>query len=116
MRTTMDKKTFKEMFPHLCKEFEGGESKVTIGSVQTDSKKAEKAFCDKLRNYNPTVIDFIRRCDTEEQAETIIAFMEKRCEITPKQASKLRTQLKKKGVRSFGPKKEDNYYFKQAGC
>jgi hypothetical protein len=76
---------------------------------------AEKAFCDPLHNFNPSVVDFIRRCDTEEQAEAIIAFMEKRCEITSKHATQLRTQLKKKGVRSFGPKKEDNYYFKQGG-
>src|SRR3972149_4179641 len=115
MDITMDKKSFKEMFPHLHKELEGGESKVAINSVRTDSETAEKTFCDKLRNFNPTVVDFIRRCDTEEQAETIIAFMEKRCEITPKRASQLRAQLNKKGVRSFGPKKEDNYYFKQGG-
>lgn len=113
--TAMDKKSFKEMFPNLHRELEGGENKVGINSVRTDSETAEKAFCDKLRNFNPNVVDFIRRCDTEEQAETIIAFMEKRCEITPKRATQLRAQLKKKGVRSFGPKKEDAYYFKQGG-
>ena len=111
----MDKKSFKEKFPHLYNELEGGENKVTINSVRTDAETAEKTFCDKLHNFNPTVVDFIRRCDTEEQAETIIAFMEKRCEITSKRAVQLRAQLKKKGVRSFGPKKEDNYYFEIGG-
>ena len=112
---TMDKRSFKKTFPHLSKELEGEENKVKIDSVRADSETAEKTFCDPLHNFNPTVVDFIRRCDTEEQAETIIAFMEKRGEITPKRASQLRAQLKKKGVRSFGPKKEDNYYFKQGG-
>ena len=112
---TMDKRSFKKTFPHLSKELEGEENKVKIDSVRTDSEAAEKTFCDKFHNFDPTVVDFIRRCDTEEQAETIIAFMEKRGEITPKRASQLRAQLKKKGVRSFGPKKEDNYYFKQGG-
>jgi hypothetical protein len=111
----MDKKSFKKTFPNLSRELDGGESKVAIDSVRTDSEKAEKAFCDKFCNFNPTVVDFIRRCDTETQAETIIAFMEKRCEITPQHAAKLREQLKEKGVRSFGPKKEDNHYFKEAG-
>ena len=111
----MDKSSFKKTFPHLSKELEGEENKVPINSVRTDSETAEKTFCDKLHNFNPTVVDFIRRCDKEEQAETIIAFMEKRCEITPKHAAQLRAQLKEKGVRSFGPKKEDNYYFKQGG-
>jgi hypothetical protein len=27
----------------------------------------------------------------------------------------LKLQLKKDGVRSFGPKKQENYYFKQSG-
>jgi hypothetical protein len=111
----MEKKSFRKMFPNLSKELEGGENQVKIDSVRTDSETAEKTFCDKLHNFNPTVVDFIRRCDTEEQAETIIAFMERRCEITPKYAAQLRGQLKEKGVRSFGPKKEDNYYFKQGG-
>lgn len=112
----MDKKSFKEKFPHLFKELEGEEHKVTIDSVRTDTETAEKSFCYKLRNFNPNVVDFIRRCDTEEQAETIIAFMEKRCEITSKHAMQLRAQLKKEGLRSFGPKKEENYYFKQNDC
>jgi hypothetical protein len=111
----MDKKSFKEKFPNLYKELEGGENKVTINSVCTDTAAAEKSFGDKLRHFNPTVVDFIRRCDTEEEAKTIIDFMEKRCEITPKRALQLRAQLKKKGVRSFGPKKEENYYFEQGG-
>ena len=110
-----DKKSFKKMFPNLSEELEGGESKVTIDSFRTDPDTAEKAVSDKFRSYDPTVVDFIRRCDTEEQAEEIIAYVEKKGEVTKEHATKLRKQLKKKGVRSFGPKKEDNYYFKQGG-
>jgi hypothetical protein len=40
--------------------------------------------------------------------------MEKRCEINKEYAQKLRAQLKQKGVRSFGPKKEENYYLKNS--
>ena len=109
----VDKKSFKRMFPHLSEELEGGESKVPIDSVRTDSDTAEKSLSNKFSNYNPTVIDFIRRCDTEAQAEAIIAYLEKRSELTKEHAAKLRKQLKKKGVRSFGSKKEENYYFKQ---
>jgi hypothetical protein len=110
-----DKKSFKKMFPNLSEELEGGESKVTIDSVRTDTGEAEKAMPDKFRNYNPTVVDFIRRCDTEAQAEAIIAYLEDRGELTKVYAEELRKQLKKEGVRSFGPKKEENYYFKQGG-
>lgn len=110
-----DKKSFKKMFPNLSEELEGGNSKVTIDSVRTDPDTAEKSVSDKFRNYDPTVIDFIRRCDTEAQAEEIIAYLEKKGEITKEYAAKLRKQLKREGVRSYGPKKEDSYYFKQGG-
>jgi hypothetical protein len=110
-----DKKSFKKMFPNLSEELEGGDGKVAIGAVRTDSDAAEKSLSDKFRNYDPTVVDFIRRCDTEEQAEAIIAYLEKRGELTKEYAAELRKQLKRKGVRSFGSKKEENYYFKQGG-
>ena len=110
-----DKKSFKKMFPNLSEELEGGDRKVAIDSVRTDPDATEKSMPDKFRNYDPTVVDFIRRCDTEEQAEEIIAYLEKKGEVTKEHAAKLRKQLKRKGVRSFGSKKEENYYVKQGG-
>ena len=110
-----DKKSFKRMFPNLSKELELEDSKVAINSVRTDPDAAENAMADKFRHYNPTVVDFIRRCNTDAQAEAIIAYLEKRGELTKEHAEKLRQQLKKEGVRSFGTKKEENYYFKQGG-
>jgi hypothetical protein len=111
----IDKKSFKKMFPHLSEELQAGNSRVGIDSVRTDPDAAEKASSDKFRNYMPTVVDFIRRCDTENQAETIIGYLEKRGELTEECAKQLRKQLKKQGVRSFGSKKEDGYYFRQSG-
>jgi hypothetical protein len=110
-----DRKALKKMFPNLSKELEGGDSKLSIDAVRTDPDTAEKAMSDKFRNYAPTVVDFIRRCDTEEQAEVIIAYLEKREELTEEYAAKLRKQLKRKGVRSFGSKKEEGHYFKKGG-
>jgi hypothetical protein len=111
----IDKKSFKKMFPNLSDELEGEDGKVEIGAVRTDGNEAEKAAAEKLRNYDPTVVDFIRRCDTEEQAEAIIEYLEKKGELTKEYAAELREQLKREGVRSFGSKKEENYYFKQGG-
>jgi hypothetical protein len=107
-----DKKTFKKMFPNLAKEMDTDEDKVTVNSVRTDGQTAEKASSQRFINYIPDVIDFIRRCDTEEQAEEIIAYLEKRGELKRPYAEKLKKQLKEKGVRSFGPKKEKDYYLK----
>ena len=110
-----NKESFKKMFPNLSEEIEGGDIKVPINAIRTNPKAAKKTAPYKLRNYVPTVDDFIRRCDTEKQAEEIIAFLEKKGEITNENATKLRKQLKSKGVRSFGPKKEENYYFEEGG-
>jgi hypothetical protein len=125
-----DKKAIKKMFPNLIKELEEGESKVPIDAVRADADQAENcaddaeetmlteaeaALPDKFRHYNPTALDFIRRCDTAAQAEEIIAYLQKRGELTCQDATEIRAQLKREGVRSFGPKKEADYYFKQGG-
>lgn len=100
------------MFPHLAREMELGESKVAITSVRSDIETGERAVSRKFVHYVPDVVDFIRRCGTDEEAYEIVDYMEKRGEISVKYAEKLRKQLREKGVRSFGPKKEDGYYFK----
>ena len=127
----IDKKSLKKMFPHLYGELETGEVKVPINAVRKNPLEAEEAAAgeeceeeesapctetpDKLRHFNPSAVDFIRRCDTEAQAEEIIDYLQKKGEITKENAEHMRCQLKQKGVRSFGPKKEENHYFKEGG-
>ena len=107
----LDKEALKKMFPNLAKELQLDKNKVPVNSVRTDLQTGEKAAAkEKFVHYMPDVIDFIRRCDTREQAEEIVAYMEKRGEIDKRYAARLREQLKQKGVRSFGPKKEEGYY------
>ena len=108
----LDRKAFKKMFPNLAEEMESDEHSVGINSVRSDMETGEKASSKRFVHYTPDIIDFIRRCDTKEQAEGIIDYMEERGEIEKQYADKLRRQLKTKGVRSFGPKKEENYYLK----
>jgi hypothetical protein len=123
---TIDKKSLKKMFPNLYKELETGDVKVPINAVRKNPHEAEESeveedefepteLPDKFRHFNPSAVDFIRRCDTEAQAEEIIAYLQKKGEITQEYAEELRCQLKQKGVRSFGPKKEENYYFREGG-
>ena len=131
----IDNKSLKKMFPNLYRELNEGENKVSINSVRKNPQQAEEeasgydqdADCceeeasscaeipDKLRHFNPQAVDFIRRCDTEVQAEEIIAYLQKKGEITKEYAKQLRCQLKREGVRSFGSKKDENYYFKEGG-
>lgn len=109
----LDKKSFEKMFPNLAKELGSDENKVSVNCVRTNGETGERRVTrERFVHYEPDVIDFIRRCDTPEQAEEIIAYMEKRGEIDKQYGKRLRKQLEEKGVRSFGAKKEMDYYLK----
>jgi len=108
-----EKKRFKQMFPNLADEMNTDPNRVAISSVRSDVFAGEErasALTKRFDNYIPDAIDYIRRCDNEEQAEEIIGFLEKRQEISRDYAKRLRKQLRGKGVRSFGSKKQDDYY------
>ncbi|MCX8169823.1 MAG: DUF2095 family protein [Candidatus Methanomethyliaceae archaeon] len=94
----------RKAFPNLMREIEEAslEEKITMK-------------IDRSRGYEPTVIDFIRRCDSNEEAIEIIDFLEKRGEISKEYAEALRTRIRKKGVRSFGKKRKPGYYFRAFG-
>ncbi len=115
MGMEIDKKSFKKMFPKLSDELELKENKVSIDSVRQDSEVSRATSADEFSHFDPTVIDFIRRCETEKEAEDIISYLENRDELTKEYAKQLMLQLKKEGVRSFGPKKEEDYYLKKSG-
>jgi hypothetical protein len=111
----VEKRKFRRMFPHLAQEVDSGEYGTKINSVRSDTTTGENAASKRFTDYTPDVIDFLRRCDKAEQAKEIISYLEERKEISGEYARKLRKQLKEKGVRSFGSKKEDGYYLKQNG-
>jgi hypothetical protein len=109
----LDRESLRKMFPSLEKELQKDENKVQVNSVRTSRRDGEKVAMSRgFDNYVPDAIDFIRRCDTEQQAEEIICYLEKRGEIDNKCARKLRKQLKEKGVRSFGNKKDQDHYLR----
>ena len=109
----MSRERFKKVFPHLFEEMETDEQEVAITPVGSDLGNEKKTPLTKFCGYSPDVVDFIRRCDNAKQAEEIIQYLEKREEINSEYARKLRKRLREEGVRSFGPKKEDDYYSKQ---
>lgn len=112
MKVECDRKRFRKMFPNLSKELGTNENRVGIDSVRSSAETEEEKSPASFHHYAPDVIDFVRRCDTKEQAEEIIAYLERRGEIGQEYADRLRRQLMEKGVRSFGSKKEKDYYLK----
>lgn len=99
---------FKKKYPNIAREME------ELGELKESKTEAEGAKKDAPASYQPNVIDFLRRCDTEAQGLEIIEYMLKRGEIDEKYAEKLKSQMSKKGIRSFGAKKEKGYYTKAA--
>lgn len=116
-----------EEYPSLEKEMKLKKNVIPLRYVCEDKAKQieedlekEVEFAKKIQyepdpyrfaGYNPTVIDFIRRCDTEEQAMEILDFLEKKGDLDNKEATEIRNQLLSEGLRSFGSKKEAGFYF-----
>jgi hypothetical protein len=115
MTMEIGRETLKKVFPHLTGEIEAEAEKRFVGKdlAMTASTTVERTATKRFNDYNPDVIDFICRCDNEKQAHEIIDYVEKRGEIDKECARKLRIRLKKKGVRSFGAKREEGYYLRE---
>ncbi|MFW9983724.1 MAG: DUF2095 family protein [Candidatus Odinarchaeota archaeon] len=107
-----------ERFPHLAKEMKSSASDVLIEGVRWEetNRTQQSITTDKARfsGHSPDVVDFLRRCTTEEEALQIIDFLEKRGEISTIHAKELRRQLQTQGVRSFGSMKSWGYYERES--
>jgi len=103
----MEKKQFREKYPNLAQEIDTGKSLVDI-DFDEDEEKTER----KYAGYDPSALDFIRRCKTKEQAEEIINYLEKRRELQKTEADEFRKALKKSGLKAFGPVKVFSHYEK----
>jgi len=116
-------------YPTLKKEVEKKEKMVHLKyvdevlakqieeDIEKDTDISEKivSMADpfKFADYDPNVIDFIRRCDTIDQAMEILDYLENIGDISTNEGDKIRKRLKTEGLRSFGPKKEKGFYFSQ---
>ncbi|MEM3660065.1 MAG: DUF2095 family protein [Thermoproteota archaeon] len=63
-----------------------------------------------LKGYVPNVFDYIRRCDSVEEAFQILDFLVSRNELPEKVARVIKKRIMEKGVRFYGPKKQVGYY------
>lgn len=101
----MEKEEFKKRYPKLAEEIELGIGKPEI-QFEVEPPNPRRKFA----GYDPDVIDFIRRCNHDEEAVEIIEYLKNREEITIDEAESLCKQLEEEGLRSFGSKKEHGFY------
>ncbi len=99
---------FKEKFPNLSREMRG-KGTITINSVRSSPREAERT-AHTAYGYEPTVVDYLRRCATDAQALEIIDFLETKGEIDDDYAKRLRRQLAEQGLGSFGKRKKPGHY------
>ncbi|MFW9855806.1 MAG: DUF2095 family protein [Candidatus Thorarchaeota archaeon] len=98
---------FEEHFPALFNE-------IKAEKMALDQKLEEISDADPLTNYFPDVFDFLARAKTDHEGHEIITFLEKDGQIGPEQAANLREQLSNDGIRSFGPLRTRDFYFRKA--
>ena len=99
----LDREKMRKLFPNLLRELESERG----GGYDQDTRRTRP-----FEGYQPDVVDFIQRCDDEAQAIEIIDFLERRGELTKERSDEIRRQLRLHGVRSFGPKRGDDFYLK----
>jgi hypothetical protein len=109
----VEKEKFRRLFPHLAKELSSG-SPTRVDTVLNQDESRVKNT-NLFQGYTPTAVDYLRRCEDEAQAEQTISYLERKKEVSAEYAELLRKQLREKGLRSFGAKKEDDYYLMKGG-
>lgn len=106
----INEEELKEKCPNLYKELKNSPSLSIDGIRKTDQKgENEKKNQEESRDYStnfPSVIDHLLGCSTDEEALEIIDFFEKKDELDTRFAKKMREQIKKRGIRSFGEKRK----------
>lgn len=109
--TKFDRDYFKEKFPNLCDEIEESSNSISVDAIRTDLDAGNRA-ADPKRSSGPTVVDYIKRCETEDEAIRVIGRMAEHGKIKEKYARMLRSQLVKEGLDSFSSKKDlENHSF-----
>lgn len=109
----IDEEEFKRRFPNLYKEMIKKKMSLKVDSIRTEEREKNFKEMEKYETYMPTAIDYLRRCENDIEGEEVISYLERMKEISHEYAEDLRKQLREKGIRSFGSKKEDGYYLRK---
>lgn len=99
-----DEDQFNEDFPHLSAELKGHRSAYPMESVRWEDEDSIQE--EILPSEEPDITSLLRRSKTESEALEIIKYFERIDEISPREADKLKSLLKSKGLSAFRRKKK----------
>ncbi|MFX0058766.1 MAG: DUF2095 family protein [Candidatus Hodarchaeota archaeon] len=116
LNISYDQQQLEHQYPNLMAEISEGKKIVKINSIRSappDKNNNIECYEEDLRN--PGAIDFIRRCESKEQAIEILNYLLKRKEITLENFSALKNQINQKGglkrlIDGSGGPKTPGYY------
>lgn len=103
----MDMEELKEKCPNLFEELQNSPS-ISIDGMEKEQMEKEEGG-NEIQDHStafPSVMDHLLGCETADEAYEIIEYFEKRDELDKRLAKKMREQIEKKGLRSFGEKRE----------
>ncbi len=107
-----------KQFPNLYSELTDNKMSLEVDQVEEDLitstlREDDKQDQDSFTDFEPNVIDFLTRAKEDSEGLEIINFLENQNQISSKSAEELRERIKNDGIRSFGPLRLSNYYFRK---
>jgi hypothetical protein len=105
-----DRDDIENSLPNLAKELT---SRNHPNIINIDSIEIEKNEESNREEMQPSVIGFLRRCRTKEEAVEIITFLAEKSQITKEEKEIYLEKLEKEGIRSFGSLKTWGFYERQ---
>jgi hypothetical protein len=108
-----------EKFPHLHAEITGKSMNLDIDVVEggftpSESGEDDDSLIDPFRDFLPSVLDYVCRARTTDEAKEIIDFSLKQGHLSKQEADMFLEKLEKEGVRAFGPIRTEGHYFRKA--
>lgn len=116
-----DKEYLQRKFPHLMSEMSNKEQSIKIDSITSEIEKSKDEV--SLKNevkipnelINPGAIDFLRRCNTNEEAFEIIDFLLQKKQLTREEYDDIHGKIVqeeglKKLIEERGGLKKKGYY------
>lgn len=109
----------REQFPSLYSELVEKKMSLEVDQVEEDLitstlREEERQDQDLFGDFEPNILDFLARAKEDSEGLEIINFVEKQNQISSKSAEELREKIKNDGIRSFGPLRFSNYYFRKS--
>ena len=119
LKISYDKEDLQTHFPNLTSEIIQNKKQLSIDAVCTTKDGKNDPFKSYKEDiYNPGVFDFIRRCESLNEALSILEYLFKRKEISEELYNLIKAQLSEddglsKLLNKIGGYKEPGYYQKK---